>query len=276
MSRAAEVSTSLLPMRIPQLGFGTWRLFGDEGCDVVVEALDVGYRHIDTAQMYGNEEMVGKAISLSGIPREEIWITTKLDTPNHAPVSARDSFARSLDALGVDHVDLFLMHWPLRDEAGFVRTWETMQEFSSDGRATHIGVSNFHAHHLEAIIKATGVTPFANQIEVHPYLVQKELIDFCHSKRILVEAWSPLGRGRAFAEPVIVTIAEQLGRTPAQEVLRWQLQRGLVVIPKSANRERIIENSQIFDFELTDDQMTAITSLHNGERIGPDPDERDQ
>ena len=261
-------------MKIPQLGLGTWRLFDDAGHDSILEALDVGYRHIDSAQMYGNEQMVGKAIADSGIPRDELWITTKLDNPFHAPQDARDAFARSLDDLQLDRVDLFLIHWPLADEAAIIRTWETMQEFVADGRASHVGVSNFHAHHLEAIINATGAVPYVNQVEVHPYLVQTELVDYCQAKGIIVEAWSPLGRARAFGEPTIARIAEAHGRTPAQVVLRWQIQRNIVVIPKTSRRERMVENAQIFDFELSAEEMAAISALNTGERIGPNPDER--
>jgi len=260
---------------IPQFGFGVFLVPPAETAEAVRTALDAGYRHIDTAQGYQNEEGVGAAVAKSGLARGEIFITTKLGNANHLPDDARRSFDASLEALGTDYVDLFLIHWPLPARYGgdFVSTWRTLEEFYRDGRARSIGVSNFQPHHIRRLHEETEIPPAVNQIEVHPYLTQNAVREFCAQHQIAIEAWSPLARGgELLSDPEITPIAERTGKTPAQVVLRWHIERGDIVFPKSVTPARIRENIDIFDFELTADDHEVITALDRGMRVGPDPD----
>jgi len=259
---------------IPQFGFGVFLVPPGEAAAAVSTALEAGYRHIDTAQAYRNEKEVGEAVAKSGLPRGEIFLTTKLGNANHLPDDARRSFDASLDALGTDYVDLFLIHWPLPTRYGgdFVQTWRTLEEFYREGRARSIGVSNFQPHHLRRLHGETQIIPAVNQIEVHPYLTQDDVRAFCVEHQIAVEAWSPLGQGSVLDDPVIRSIAERTGKTPAQVVLRWHIQRGDIVFPKSVTPDRIRENIDIFDFELSATDVEDITVLNKNERTGPDPD----
>jgi 2,5-diketo-D-gluconate reductase A len=261
---------------IPQLGFGVFQVPPDQTAKTVLNAFEVGYRHIDTAQMYGNEAGVGEAITASGIPREDLYITTKLNNGYHRPDDARRSLDESLSRLGLDHVDLFLIHWPLptRYDGDYVTTWRTMAEFVEDGRATSVGVSNFQPHHLDKIVSETGVVPVLNQVEVHPFFGNEAVRAACARHGVAVEAWAPIARGRVADDDTITGIADRLGRTPAQVALRWHIQRGDIVFPKTGAPERMRENFDIFDFELSDDDMSRITALDRGEdgRSGPNPD----
>jgi 2,5-diketo-D-gluconate reductase A len=260
---------------IPQLGFGVFLVPAEETQRTVEQAFEVGYRHIDTAQMYGNEAEVGAAIAAAGIPRDELYVTTKLNNGNHLPDDARRSFAESLAKLGLDHVDLFLIHWPLptRYDGDFVGTWQTLVELRDGGGTTSIGVSNFEPAHLDRIIDETGVVPAINQIEVNPYFTNEAARAADTRHGIATEAWSPIARGGIAGDATIRAIAERVGRTPAQVTLRWHLQRGDIVFPKSTHRERIEENFALFDFELTEDDIAAISALDRGEsgRTGPNP-----
>jgi 2,5-diketo-D-gluconate reductase A len=261
---------------IPQLGFGVFQVPPDQTAKTVLNALEVGYRHIDTAQMYENEAGVGEAIASSGIPRDELYITTKLNNGFHRPDDARRSLDESLARLGIDQVDLFLIHWPLptRYDGDYVTTWQTMAEFVEDGRARSVGVSNFQPDHLERIISETGVVPVLNQVEVHPFFGNEEVRAACAKHDVAVEAWAPIARGKVNDDDTITGIADRLGRTPAQVALRWHIQRGDIVFPKTVTPERMRENFDIFDFELSDDDMSTITALDRGAqgRGGPDPD----
>jgi 2,5-diketo-D-gluconate reductase A len=262
--------------QIPQLGFGVFQVPPAQSADVVSQALQVGYRHIDTAQMYGNEQEVGVALAASDIPREELWITSKLNNGFHRPDDARRAFDETLDKLGLDQIDLFLIHWPLptRYDGDYVSTWRTLTEFVEDGRARSIGVSNFQPAHLDRIIAETEVVPVVNQIEVHPYLGNEAAREASHRHGVLVEAWSPIAKGAVVDDEVIGKVAAAHGRTASQVTLRWHVQRGDIVFPKSMRRERMEENFAIFDFELSDAEMASITALDKGEegRTGPNPD----
>jgi len=261
--------------QIPQLGFGVFKVPPAETQATVERAFEAGYRHIDTAQMYGNEEGVGAAIKASGLPREELWITTKLNNGFHRPDDARREFAASLDRLGLDQVDLFLIHWPLptRYDGDYASTWRTLTELHEDGRARSVGVSNFEPAHLQTIIDATGVVPVVNQIEVHPFFGNEAARAAGAQHGIATEAWAPIAKGRVNDDPTIKEIAERVGRSPAQVALRWHLQRGDIVFPKSTHAERMRENFAVFDFELSDDDVTTIAALDRGEegRTGPNP-----
>ena len=261
---------------IPQLGFGVFQVPPAETAQTVSRALEAGYRHIDTAQMYGNESGVGEAIAASGIARDDLYITTKLNNGYHRPDDARRSFDESLSKLGLDRVDLFLIHWPLptRYDGDYVSTWQTLADFVADGRARSIGVSNFQPGHLDRIVAETGVVPVVNQIEVHPFFTNDATRAANARHGVVTEAWSPIARGRVVDDSVIGEIAERLDRTPSQVTLRWHVQRGDVVFPKSMRPERMAENFAIFDFELGADDMAAISALDEGEpgRTGPNPD----
>jgi 2,5-diketo-D-gluconate reductase A len=259
---------------IPQLGFGVFKIDPAETAEAVQQALDVGYRHIDTAEAYGNERGVGEAVRASGIDRAEVFVTSKLSNDAHAPDDARAAFDRTLKELGFDYVDLFLIHWPLPTLYGgdFVSTWKVLEEIYQSGRARSIGVSNFQVPHLRRLAAETEVVPAVNQIEVHPYLTNEEVRGYGAEHGILTEAWSPIARGRVLSDPTISAIAQRVGRTTAQVTLRWHIQRGDVVFPKSTTPSRIRENLELFDFELTDDDIAAIGALDRGERTGPDPD----
>jgi 2,5-diketo-D-gluconate reductase A len=260
--------------QIPQLGFGVFLIEPQDTAAAVSAALEAGYRHIDTAEEYGNEKEVGEAIRQSGLDRSEVFVTSKLNNDAHQPDDARQAFDESLKALGVDYLDLFLIHWPLptRYDGDFVSTWQTLEEFYREGRARSIGVSNFQAHHLRRLHGESQIIPAVNQIEVNPYLTQDELRGFCAEHQIAVEAWSPLGRGNALQDPEIETIARRAAKTPAQVVLRWHIQRGDIVFPKSVTPDRIRENIDIFDFGLSADEIGTISALNRDERTGPDPD----
>ena len=250
---------------IPQLGYGVFKVDPAETKQLVAEALRVGYRHIDTAAIYGNEEGVGQAIAESGIPREELWITTKLW--NDRQTDAAAALDESLEKLGLDYVDLYLIHWPTPEKGTYVEAWKQLIELQKSGKARSIGVSNFFPEHLDELESQTPVTPAVNQIELHPYLQQWKDIDAARSHGIMVEAWGPLGQGKSdlLEQPEITEAAEAHGVTPAQVVIRWHLQNGTIVFPKSANPERIAENFDVFGFELSDSEMAGITGLDRGE-----------
>ena len=256
---------------IPQLGFGVFEVPPEDTTDAVLHALQAGYRMIDTAAMYGNEAEVAAAIARSGLERSEVFITTKVWNDDQGRDRTRRAFERSLERLASEWLDLYLIHWPAPAQGRYVETWQAMCEFREEGRARSIGVSNFLPEHIERIIDATGVAPAVNQVELHPRLQQRELRAFHKEHRILTESWSPLGRGTLLDDPVIKDVAAQTGRTPAQVLLRWNVQLGCVVIPRSVRAQRIEENAQIFDFELDQEQMEAIARLDREQRIGPDP-----
>ena len=262
---------------IPQLGFGTYQIEPADTVEAVTAALEIGYRHVDTAQMYQNEAEVGTAVERFG--RDQVFLTSKLNNGFHRPDDARRAFDETLGKLRTDVIDLFLIHWPLPTlyDGDYVSTWRTLVELLEDGRAKAVGVSNFQVPHLERLAAETGVVPAVNQIEAHPYVLNDEVRAYGQAHGILTEAWSPIAQGKVLGDPVITAIADRLGRTPAQVVLRWHLQRDDVVFPKSSSRERMAENFALFDFELTDDDMTAITALDKGEagRIGGHPDTLD-
>jgi 2,5-diketo-D-gluconate reductase A len=263
---------------IPQLGFGVFQIKPEETMEATRTAFQVGYRHIDTAEMYQNERGVGEAIRASGLSRADIFITSKLSNAAHASDKARTAFEGTLQKLGTDYIDLFLIHWPLPTlyDGDYVSTWKTLIEFYKDGRARSIGVSNFQIPHLERLAAETDVVPAVNQIEVHPYLTQQQVREFCAAHQIAIEAWSPLARGGdLLSDPVIVSIAKAAGKTPAQVVLRWHIERGDIIFPKSVTPSRISENIGIFDFELSGEDVQAITSLNRDQRTGPDPDKFD-
>ena len=260
-------------VEIPQLGFGMFEIDPEHTRDATLAALDVGYRHIDTAQMYGNEKQVGEAVRASGLPRADVFVTSKLSNSRHAYDDALAAIDTTLDDLGFDHVDLFLIHWPLPAVGDVVETWAAMEEIYRAGKARAVGVSNFQAHHLRRLLETSKLVPAANQIEVHPFLVQDEVRAFDAEHGIATEAWSPIAKGKVLDDPTIVRIADHHGRTPAQVTLRWHIQRGDIVFPKSVHRARMEENFHVFDFELSEDDMHAISGLDCNERIGPDPDE---
>jgi 2,5-diketo-D-gluconate reductase A len=265
--------------RIPQLGFGVFQIDPEETVDAVTCALETGYRHIDTAEMYGNEREVGEAIRRSGLDRGEVFVTSKLNNSFHRPDDARRAFEGTLEALGFDHVDLFLIHWPLPTlyDGDFVSTWKTLEEFAADGRSRSIGVSNFQVEHLERLAGETGTVPAVNQIELHPYLQNREVRAYDEEHGIATEAWAPIAKGEVMNDEAIREIADRVGRTPAQVTLRWHIQRGNIIFPKSVTPERIRENIQIFDFELEEHDLERIDELDRGEagRTGPHPDRFD-
>lgn len=258
---------------IPQLGFGVFQIKSEDTRAATLEALRVGYRHIDTAEMYGNEREVGEAVRDFGINRAEVFVTSKLNNGFHAHDDALAAFDRSLEVMKFDYVDLFLIHWPLPAVGDFVETWKALQEIHRSGRVRAIGVSNFQPHHLERLAAETTIVPAVNQIEIHPYFNQDDVRAFDRKHGIATEAWSPLAQGQVLDDPTIVRIAERLHRTPAQVTLRWHIQRGNIVFPKSVTPKRIAENFALFDFELLDEDMAAITALHRNGRRGPNPDE---
>ncbi|GAA1193744.1 aldo/keto reductase [Streptomyces hebeiensis] len=259
-------------VKIPQLGFGVWQVPDDEATPAVATALEAGYRSIDTAAVYGNERGTGRALAASGIAREDLFVTTKLQNSDQGYDSTLRAFDASLDRLGLDYVDLYLIHWPMPSVDRYVDTYKAFEKIYSDGRAKAIGVSNFLPEHLDRLAKEAAVVPVLNQIELHPQLQQAESRAFHAERSILTEAWSPLGQGKGLLEvPTVVAIARKHGRTPAQAVLRWHLQLGNVVIPKSVTPSRIRENIDVFDFELDADDLAALAALDEGKRLGPDP-----
>ncbi|GGE83943.1 aldo/keto reductase [Mycetocola zhadangensis] len=260
---------------IPQLGFGVFKVDPAETERIVTDALELGYRHIDTAAIYGNEEGVGRAIARSGVPREDLFITTKLWNSDQGTQSAFDAIDSSLEKLGLESVDLYLIHWPAPERNTYRESWEALQKIQSDGKATSIGVSNFLVDHLEAILADGGVVPAVNQIELHPALQQRGVVDFSRAHGIAIESWGPLGQGKypLFDEASVVEAAAAHGKTPAQVVLRWHLQNGNIVFPKSNSRERIAENLNLFDFELTEAEVADISALERDGRVGSHPSE---
>nr|WP_203599395.1 aldo/keto reductase [Streptomyces sp. SID10853] len=259
-------------VQIPQLGFGVFQIEPADTRAATLAALETGYRHIDTAEMYGNEKEVGEAVRDSGLAREDVFVTSKLNNGFHAHDDALKAFDRTLAELRFDYLDLFLIHWPLPGVGDFVETWRAMEEIYRSGRAKAIGVSNFQPHHVRRLLQETEIVPAVNQIEVHPYLAQDEVRAFGAGHRIATEAWSPIAQGKVLDDPTITGIARRVGRTPAQVTLRWHIQRNDIVFPKSVTRSRVEENFALFDFELTEADMAAITGLDRGERTGPDPD----
>jgi 2,5-diketo-D-gluconate reductase A len=261
-------------VEIQQLGFGVFLVEPADCVEAVTNALEVGYRHIDTAEMYGNEKEVGEAIRRSGLDRSEVFVTSKLNNNKHAPDDALKAFDQTMEDLGLEYLDLFLVHWPLPDiDVDYVDTWKAMEKIYAGGRCRSIGVSNFHEHHLHRLFESSEIRPAVNQIEISPYLTQDPLRAFNKEHEIAVEAWSPIARGKVNDDPAIKQVAESVGRTPAQVTLRWHVQRGDIVFPKSIKRERMEENFAIFDFELDESAMAAISALNRDERTGPDPDD---
>jgi 2,5-diketo-D-gluconate reductase A len=273
---AIELNTGA---RIPQLGFGVFQIPPKETAKAVKTALDIGYRHIDTAEMYGNEKEVGQGVRDAGLDRADVYITSKLNNGFHEPDDARRAFDGTLSALGSDYVDLFLIHWPLPTlyDGDFVSTWNVLEEFAADGRARSIGVSNFQVAHLERLAKESSTVPAANQIEAHPYFTNDAVRAYGREHGIATEAWAPIAQGKVLDDPVIKKVADVVGKSPAQVVLRWHIQRGDIVFPKSVTPERMKENFALFDFELDSSDMDAITGLDKGEagRTGPNPDKFD-
>jgi 2,5-diketo-D-gluconate reductase A len=273
------ISTDQIPhitlrpdVEIPQLGFGVFQVPPKETEEVVAQALTAGYRHLDTAAAYRNEGAVGQAIHASGLPREEIFVTTKCFNDDHGHDKAKRAFKASLERLELEHIDLYLIHWPVPAHDLYVETWQAFIELQAEGLVRAIGVSNFQPAHLERIVAETGVVPAINQVELHPYFQQAGLRHEHAELGIVTEAWSPLGQGLELEDPAIVEIAQAHGKTPAQAIIRWHLQLGNVVIPKSVTPKRIVENFDVFDFQLSAAEMDAIKALDAGKRIGPDPD----
>jgi 2,5-diketo-D-gluconate reductase A len=263
-------------VEIPQLGFGVFQVPPEDTVEAVTTALRAGYRHIDTAEMYGNEKQVGEAIARSGLDRSEVFVTSKLNNGAHAFDAALAAFDGTLEALGSDIIDLFLIHWPLPTVSDFLETWKAMERIYRDGRARAIGVSNFQADHLRRLEIESEVTPAVNQIELHPYLTQERMRAFNTGSAIATEAWSPIARGAVLKDPVITELAASYERTPAQIVLRWHIQLGNIVFPKSVTPERVAENFDLFGFELAAQDMERISGLNKDERQGPDPDTFDR
>ncbi|WP_036930192.1 aldo/keto reductase [Prevotella sp. 10(H)] len=263
-------------VEMPCIGLGVFRIEDNNEAQRVVEtALKVGYRHIDTAMYYHNEEAVGKGIKNSGIPREEIFVTTKMWNADQRSGKVKEAFEASLKKLGLEYIDLYLIHWPV--EGKFIDTWKKFEEIYHSGKVKAIGVSNFKPHHLEALAKEQTIVPAVNQIELHPYLIQEDTLDYCKKAGIQVEAWSQFAANQLglFDEKVLKDLSDKYSKSPAQIILRWDYQRGVVTIPKSANEERMKQNLDIFDFSLTEEEITAINSLNKNKRVGPDPDHVD-
>ena len=275
-THVSAVPTILLNngVEIPQLGFGVFQVPPEQTEEATRTALEVGYRHIDTAEMYGNEEGVGQAIAAAGLPRDELFITTKLNNDSHGYDAAQRAIDGSLKKLGLEYVDLFLIHWPRPQEDRYVETWKAFEKIASDGKARSIGVSNFTVAHLERLAAETGTVPAVNQVELHPRLVQTALRNYHVEHGIATEAWSPLAQGGdLLTEATLKELAEKYGKTPAQVVLRWHVQLGNIVFPKSMKPERMRENIDVFDFDLSNDDVDAVSALDRDERTGPDPDD---
>jgi 2,5-diketo-D-gluconate reductase A len=279
----SNVRTSTVPTidlndghAIPQLGFGVFQIPPKDTAQAVSVALEAGYRHIDTAEMYGNERGVGEAVRASGLDRADVFITSKLNNGFHRPDEARRAFAQTLDELGTEYVDLFLIHWPLPTlyDGDYVSTWKTLEEFRQDGRARSIGVSNFQVAHLERLAAECDVVPAVNQIELHPYFANSEVDAYDRAHGIATEGWAPIAQGKVLGDPVLNEIGDRLGKSPAQVALRWHIQRGNIVFPKSTTPARIKENFELFDFQLEPGDVEKIDALDRGEagRDGPNPD----
>ncbi|GAA4729919.1 aldo/keto reductase [Modestobacter marinus] len=262
-------------VQIPQLGFGVFQIKPEDTVEATRTALEVGYRHIDTAEMYGNEAEVGEAVRQSGVPREEVFVTSKLNNGFHAREDALRAFDGTMDALKFDYLDLFLVHWPLPGiDVDYVETWKAMEEIYRSGRVKAIGVSNFNAHHLRRLFAETEVRPVVNQIEVHPYFAQNDLRAFNADHEIFTEAWAPIAQGKVLDDPTLIRVGERHGKSPAQAALRWAVQRGDIIFPKSVTRARVEQNFDLFDFALSDDDMREIDGLDREDgRNGPNPDE---
>ncbi|MAZ28807.1 MAG: aldo/keto reductase [Cytophagaceae bacterium] len=259
-------------VEMPYLGLGVYK--ADDGKEVINAinwALDAGYRHIDTAAFYDNEEGVGKAINKSSIPRGEIFVTSKVWNDDQGYEKTIAAFDKTMEKLNLDYLDLYLVHWPIKGK--FKETWRALEDLYNQGKIKAIGVSNFLQHHLEDLMQDATIAPMVNQMEFHPWLVQKELQDFCKKNKIQYEAWSPLGQGNVFKNPTLKAIAEKHGKTEGQVTVRWDLQNGVITIPKSVKKEHIISNADVFDFELSQDEMAQIDAMDKHERFGPDPDE---
>ncbi|MGH3614011.1 MAG: aldo/keto reductase [Pseudonocardia sp.] len=260
-------------VQIPRVGFGVFQIEQRITADAVRAAFDAGYRHVDTAQMYGNEEGVGAAIVESGLPRDEVFVTTKLNNDRHGRDEAAIALDESLERLGLDHVDLYLIHWPIPAQDRYVETWKGFEKVVADGRARAIGVSNFTIAHLERLAAETGTVPAVNQIELHPAFPQPELRTYHEEHGIATQAWSPIGQGgELLRDERLVSLAERHGRSPAQIVLRWHIQLGNIVFPKSVRPQRMRENLDVFAIVLTDDDLATLAELNTGRRLGPDPD----
>lgn len=274
MSRDVPILTLNNGVKIPQLGLGVWKASDDEAEFAVTCAIDNGYRLIDTAMVYGNERGVGRGIAASGVPRDELFVTTKLWNADQGYDSTLKAFEKSLENLGLDYVDMYLIHWPVPEHDKFVDTWKAFEKLYADGRIKAIGVSNFKPHHLQKLLAETEIVPVVNQIELHPRFTQKETREFCDAHDIRVESWSPIGgsKGDLLSSSLLVAVAEKYGKSPAQVVLRWHIQQGLIAIPKSVHEERIKQNIDVFDFELSEEDFAQIATLDTSSRQGPDPD----
>jgi len=262
-------------LRMPQMGLGVWQVPQSTVADTVAMALETGYRSIDTAASYGNEAGVGEGLRRSEVGREEVFLASKLANPDQGYDSALRAFDATLERMGLDYLDLYLVHWPLPYRDLYVSSWRALERLYAEGRVRAIGVCNFQVSHLERVLDEGGIVPMVNQIELHPLLVQKKLRDFHSRHNIVTEAWGPLGHGNLPDDPTIAGIAEKLGREPAQVLLRWQIQLGNVTIPKSVTPERIRTNFDVFDFELSEEDMQVVSALDQSRRFGPDPDEFD-
>ena len=262
---------------IPALGLGTFRVENNDECrEAVKHAIISGYRHIDTAQTYHNEEKVGQGIKegleAAGLNREDLFITTKLWMTDYGRENVQSAYEASLKRLGLDYVDLYLIHWPGQDKDLITETWKAMENLYNEGKIKNIGVSNFHVHHLEELLQEASIKPVINQIECHPYLTQKELRAYLEAQKIVAQSWSPLMNGQILEDEVVKEVANELGKTPAQVIIRWNIDENIVVIPKSVTPSRIEENLNVFDFELSEDQLSRLNALNKDERIGPDPE----
>ncbi len=268
---AFELSNGI---EMPYLGLGTYQSDNDqEVIDAVQYALDFGYRHIDTASVYGNEEGVGKGIKVSAVARDDIFVVSKVWNSDQGYESTLKAFAASLERLDLDYLDLYLIHWPVKEK--YKETWRALERLYKEKRIRAIGVSNFMQHHLEDLLADAEIVPMVNQMEFHPYVVQQDLVDFCNAKGIQYEAWSPFMQGKLFKLDICKGLSQKYGKSPAQIILRWNLQKGVVTIPKSSKKERIASNADLFDFELSLEEIAQLDSLDRGERIGPDPDNFD-
>lgn len=278
MSNPIQSTTTLHNgVKMPWLGLGVFKVEdGEEVVQSIKKALEVGYRSIDTAAIYGNEEGVGKALAETNVPREELFITTKVWNADHGYEAALTAFDVSMEKLGLDYLDLYLIHWPLPSKGKFTETWKALEKLYKDGRVRAIGVSNFKVHHLEAVIADCEVVPMVNQVEYHPRFNQRELHDFCKEHGIQLEAWSPLMQGQLLNDPTLMEIAKEYNKSTAQIIIRWDIQTGVVTIPKSVKPHRIAENADVFDFEISEENMDKINALNQDRRMFADPDDFDR